>query len=172
MVSVYWHNQQIHDSVTSMQQELGWQTIQDRRNDPKLIIFFKIIQGLVAVPLPSYIERPTRFTRHMHLLSYRQIHTTANYYKFSFFPSAIVMWNNLPATTVFHPDLEGFRQSLPSPSAPWTPGNMFLSVFNLKSLHFTHTFIFLTFSLLTLLSCTDCAPVNNTRKGSLDSIDR
>jgi len=53
MVSVYWHNQQIHDSVTSMQQELGWQTIQDRRNDPKLIIFFKIIQGLVAVPLPS-----------------------------------------------------------------------------------------------------------------------
>ena len=112
------HNYSQYDSVNSMQQELGWQTLHDRRYDTKLIIFFKIIQGLVAVPLPSYIERPTRFTLHMHLLSYRQIHTTANYYKFSFFPSAIVMWNNLPATTVFHPDLEGFKQFLSSPSAP------------------------------------------------------
>ena len=91
-----------------MQQELGWQTIQDRRNDPKLIIFFKIIQGLVAVPLPSYIERqPDSLVTCTSSPTDRSI-PVANYYKFSFFPIAIVMWNNLAATTVLHPDLEGF----------------------------------------------------------------
>ena len=76
------HNYSPYDSVTSMQLELGWQTTQ---RDAKLIMFYKIVHGLVAVPVSSYIERPTRITRHMQPLSYHQIHTTANYYKFSFF---------------------------------------------------------------------------------------
>ena len=70
-------------------------------------------------------EQPMRITHHMHPLSYRQIHTTASYYKFSFFPSSVVTWNNLPAITVMQPELKGFKQSLLTPSASWILSEMF-----------------------------------------------
>ena len=49
------------------------------------------------------------YTRHMHSLSYRQIHTSGCYYKYSFFPASIVLWNKLPANLVLVPDLDSFK---------------------------------------------------------------
>ena len=49
------------------------------------------------------------YTRHMHSLSYRQIHTSVCYYKYSFFPACIVLWNKLPADLVLVPDLDSFK---------------------------------------------------------------
>lgn len=112
------HNYSRYDSVTSMQNELGWQTLQDRRNDSRLTIFYKIVYGLVAVPVPEYLERPVRMTRHMHPLSYRQIHTTANYFKYSFFPCTVVMWNSLPSAVALQPELQGFKRALHATHSP------------------------------------------------------
>ena len=56
----------------------------------KLLWYLEIIHGLVAIPMPPYFEQPMRSTRHSHPLALRQIHTKANYYKFSFFPSTVV----------------------------------------------------------------------------------
>ena len=47
--------------------------------------------------------------RHMHSLSYRQIHTSVCYYKYSFFPISIVLWNKLPADLVLVSDLDSFK---------------------------------------------------------------
>ncbi|KAH3693397.1 hypothetical protein DPMN_080829 [Dreissena polymorpha] len=46
----------------------------------------------------------------MHPLSFRQVHTSANYFKYSFFPYTIVLWNGLPASVVQQADLEGYKQ--------------------------------------------------------------
>ena len=41
-----------------------------------------------------FIFRKDSPTCHMHPLSFRQIHTSVCYYKYSFFPMTIVLWNN------------------------------------------------------------------------------
>jgi len=110
-----------YSSVTGMQTELGWQTLKDRRDLSRLTLFYKIVYGLVAISPPSYLERPMRMTRHMHPLSFRQVHTSANYFKYSFFPYTIVLWNSLPASVVQQADLEGFKRCLSPTLLPSRP---------------------------------------------------
>ena len=43
-------------SVTALLQELGWRTLEKRRADARLCLFYKIVYDLVAVPLPDYIQ--------------------------------------------------------------------------------------------------------------------
>ena len=64
--------------------------------------------GLVAIPLPPYFEQPLRMKRHNHSLALRQIYTAVNYFWFSFFPSAVIYWNRLPAQVVLLPTLGQF----------------------------------------------------------------
>ena len=98
-----------HNSVTHMLDKLGWRSLENRRYDSRLLMFYKIVHGLVAVPMPPYVTPPTRLTRHLHPLSFRQIPTPSNYYKFSFYPATIVLWNSLPANIVQAPTLDQFR---------------------------------------------------------------
>ena len=63
-------------SVTDMLSNLGWRSLENRRTDMRLALFYKIVYGLVAITLPSYFEHPEVYSRHMHSLSYRQIHTS------------------------------------------------------------------------------------------------
>ena len=46
-------------SVTQMQNQLGLRTLEQRRADARVIMLFKIIHGLVAIPLPQYFEQPS-----------------------------------------------------------------------------------------------------------------
>ena len=101
-------------SVTEMQNQLKLRTLEQRRADARVIMLFKIIHGLVAIPLPSYFEQPSRMTRHSHPLALRQIHTSANYYKYSFFPAAVVYWNRLPCSVVTLPTLDQFSVAVRS----------------------------------------------------------
>ena len=85
-------------SVTAIVNDLGWRTLEQRRADLRLCLFFKMVYGLVAVPLPDYIEQSNRISRYCHSMTFRQLHTSKEYYKHSFFPLAIVQWNALPET--------------------------------------------------------------------------
>ena len=98
-----------YSSVTDMLSNLGWRSLENRRTNTRLAMFYKIVYGLVAIPHPSYFEHPEVHTLHMHSLSYRQIHTSVYYYKYSFFPICIVVWNKLPADRVLVPDLDSFK---------------------------------------------------------------
>ena len=42
-------------SVSSLLHELDWQTLEERRSVARLCLFYKVVNGLVAVPLPDYI---------------------------------------------------------------------------------------------------------------------
>ena len=59
---------------------------------------------------PSKItSSPHRVSRYCHSMTFRQIHTNRNYYKYSFFPLAIVQWNALPESVASLQDLEAFK---------------------------------------------------------------
>ena len=92
-----------------MLSNIGWRSLENRRNNARLTMFYKIVYGLVAIPLPSYFVRPEVHTRHMHSVSYRQIHTSVCYYQYSFFPMSVVLWNKLPADLVLVSDLDSFK---------------------------------------------------------------
>ena len=104
-----------YDSVSDMLGDLGWRSLEDRCTDSRLCLFYKIVHGLVAVPLPPYVVHTQVFTRlsASHLLACRQIHTVADYYKYSF-PLPIVQWNRLPPSTALLPDIDSFRLAVSS----------------------------------------------------------
>ena len=96
-----------YDSVTKMQSHLGWGALDQRRTDARLCMLYKIMNGLVAVPLPTYFQQTTSSTRHglSHPLAIRQSHTSFSFYKYSFFPLAVWQWNRLPSNVEFLPTL-------------------------------------------------------------------
>ena len=97
---------------TDMLCELGWRSLANRRIDARMILLYKIIHGYVAIELPTYFERHIKYTRHMHPLVYKQIHTAVSYYQHSFYPASIVLWNRLPSEVVLLEDLDSFRNGV------------------------------------------------------------
>ena len=73
-------------SVSGMLETLGWWSLQQRRADARLCLFYKIIHGLVAIPLPDYVQPNTRISRYCHSMTFRQLQTSRDYYKYSFSP--------------------------------------------------------------------------------------
>ena len=73
-------------SVTEMLNKLGWRTLEQRRADARLCLFYKIVYGLVAVPLPDYVQYNNRISRYCHSMTFRQVSTSTDFYKYSFFP--------------------------------------------------------------------------------------
>ena len=90
------YNYSTYDTVSTMLDNLCWRSLENRRIDSRLFMFHRVIYGYVAIQIPPYFEKPQRFTRHMHPLSYRQIYTHAVYYQQSFYPATIVYGINSP----------------------------------------------------------------------------
>ena len=92
-------------SVTRIVQDLGWRTLDQRRADARLCLFYKIVHCLVAVPLPEYIQYSNRVSRYCHSMTFRQVSSSTDYYKYSFFPLAItpVTPGHVPTTLALRP---------------------------------------------------------------------
>ena len=99
-------------SVTSMLEHLEWETLEERRTKNQLFMFFKIIHGLVDIPAERYLTPASTRTRSNHSLKYRQIPTSSEYHKNSFFPNTVCLWNSLPATVAEAPGLVSFKREL------------------------------------------------------------
>ena len=99
-------------SVTKIVHDLGWHTLVQRRADARLCLFYKILHGLVAVPLPDYIQDSNRISRYCHSMTFRQVSTSTDYYKYSFSPLAIVQLNALPQSAACSQSLEVFKAAV------------------------------------------------------------
>ena len=99
-------------SVTSMLDHLEWETLESRRTKNQLIMFFKIVHGLVDIPADKYLTPASTRTRSRHSLKYRQIPTSSDYYKHSFFPQTVCLWNSLPAKVAEAASLVPFKPEL------------------------------------------------------------
>ena len=88
-----------------MLKQVDLKTLEERRADARVIMLHKVIHCLVAISLPSYFEHASAMTNHSknHPFPLRPIHTTATYYKFSFFPAAAKYWNQLIPCVVLCP---------------------------------------------------------------------
>ena len=71
-------------SVTQMLKSLAWRSLEQRRSDSRL---YNIIYVLVAIAMPSYVVHQLRIIlRNSHALGFRQIQTTVEYYRYTFYP--------------------------------------------------------------------------------------
>ena len=52
-----------HSSVTEMHRSLGWQSFENRRREARRVMVFKVVHGLVVVPLEWHIEKSFSRTR-------------------------------------------------------------------------------------------------------------
>ena len=83
-------------TVTRILSDLQWPTLQRRRQDARLYLLYRSIQGNIAVSLPSYITKQTRTTRHTHPQRFLQVRASTQTYQNSFFPRTVRDWNDLP----------------------------------------------------------------------------
>ena len=74
------------------------------RQEARLILFYKIINGLAQVPFEGVLVGAYKGTRRKHNMKFRQIGHTTSQYGQSFFPKTISAWNGLaeaPSLAVF-----------------------------------------------------------------------
>ena len=74
---------------------LGWTPLSQRRQETRLILFCKIINGLAQVPFEGVLVEAYKGTRRKHNMKFRQIGHPTNQYGQSFFPKTISAWNGL-----------------------------------------------------------------------------
>ena len=58
------------ESVTAMLNELGWHSLSKRREDARLILFYKIINNLAKVPNEHILVKSYEITLDKHYCSY------------------------------------------------------------------------------------------------------
>ena len=83
-------------SVSEMLHDLGWQSLDDRRQDQRLVLFYKIINGLASVETEDILTPADSRTRKNHSFKFKHLQANCDSYRYSFFPATISSWNNLP----------------------------------------------------------------------------
>ena len=101
-------------SVSSMLEDLQWESLQSRRMKSQLTMFYNIINNLVDIPANDYLSFSGSRTRSSHCYKIRQFRVSSNTFKYSFFPRTVVLWNTLPASVAEAPCLVSFKEELSS----------------------------------------------------------
>ena len=99
-------------SVTDILNNLRWKSLQQRRQDARLTLIYKIKNNLVHLDNNNRLTPPGRLTRHKHENSFHIPFSGQDYRKNSFFPRTIVDWNNLPNDIAEASSLMAFKTSL------------------------------------------------------------
>ena len=91
--------------MTSMLNELQWDSLESRRTKNQLTMLYKMTNNLIDIHPVQYLTPGSTRTRSNHSLQYQQISTITNCYKYSFFSRTIPVWNYLPAPAADAPTL-------------------------------------------------------------------
>ena len=132
-------------SISNLLSDLGWESLQARRTKHKLIIFYKIINGLTPEYLQSLIPPMVQNTTSYNLRNssdLRNIQARTNIFYNSFLPSTIRAWNELPEETKTVPSVASFKYRLnrdllkPPPPPPPNTSTAALALVRLCMLDF------------------------------------
>ena len=82
--------------VTDMLEDLSWETLEARRAKSQVTMLFKITHGLVDIPAAGFVTPVSTRTRAHHSMKLRQISTSSDTFKNSFFSCTIPLLNSLP----------------------------------------------------------------------------
>ena len=102
-------------SLNKLYIESGWDTLQQRRQNHKIIQFHKMTFGHTPIHiqkliLPKICESYRHNTRNSENLS--QIRCRSNLYERSFLPSTTILWNNLPNEIKTNPSISNLKRFL------------------------------------------------------------
>ena len=98
-------------SATAMLRDLNWETLAQRRLKAQVTMKYKTANGLVCIQ-PTELIPSNYSTRSQSKGGFRQLATTSNYYKYSFYPTAILAWNSLPTEITRVGTIDQFRVNL------------------------------------------------------------
>ena len=99
-------------SVSAMLQLMDWPTLETRRQANRLTVFYKAVNGLIAIPLDQ-LAHPSRVTRQSSLhQTYIQLTSHCDAYKFSYFPRTVKSWNSLSEAVRNKPSVDSFRLAI------------------------------------------------------------
>ena len=99
------------ESVTQMLEQLTWTPLSKRRENSRLILFYKIINNLAVVP-HSCLEKADVRTRKKHSQKFRHIGYNIDPYGQSFIPNCISAWNGLAKDIAEANTLDIFKTNL------------------------------------------------------------
>ena len=99
-------------SVTAMMSKLKWDSLQSRRQDNKVTLLYKLVNGLVEAPDCKTSLRTTSVKTRGHQTKLFVPRSSTDAHRFSFIPSAIRLWNDLPASVASAADLTSFKNGL------------------------------------------------------------
>jgi hypothetical protein len=105
-------NYQRESSVTDMLTKLQWEPLQHRRLTFRLVMLYRIVNEIVAIPITTLLTPVPYQSRHTHQYTFQLYQCNNNYYKYSFFPRTITQWNSLPDTAVSATTLDAFKAAL------------------------------------------------------------
>ena len=87
-------------SVSKMMKELKWQPLSEHRRDQRLLLLYKIVYGLVAIPADSLFQFKNRPPRTQHSKSINVLSCDTDLYKNPFVPATIKDRNSLTTQTI------------------------------------------------------------------------
>lgn len=96
-------------SVTDMLKKLEWETLETRRRNARLVMFYKIHYSHVSIKMPLKPKKRKTPSRHENTLAYEIPPSKIDIHKFSFFPRTSREWNTMKEETVNIQSLESFK---------------------------------------------------------------
>ena len=95
-----------------MMNELGWKPLNERRKEQRLVLLFKIVNDLVAIPADNNIEYNQRPSRTSNSKQIKVPSATTEIYKLYFFPKTVNDWNTLTESAVSSKTVKGFKAAI------------------------------------------------------------
>ena len=109
-------------SVSEMLHDLGWQSLDGRRQDQRLVLFYKIINGLALVETEDILTPADSRTRKNHSFKFKHLQANCDSHRYSFFSSHYFeleqpsIWNTTYKSLAFFIEkvdsVEGFKLKL------------------------------------------------------------
>ena len=98
-------------TVTQLMVDLGWQSLSTRRRIARVTMFYKMVNGLVAIDPSNYVTKATRQTRG-NGQKYQTARWNVTAWRDSFFPTTVKDWNELPTSVVNCATLDSFKNAV------------------------------------------------------------
>ena len=106
-------------SIRNLYNEICWETLEKRRINHKLILFYKMYNNLTPDYLSSLVPSSLNEVSHYNLRNANDVQTiNARTASYSFLPSVIREWNNIPDNDKYVDSVDSFKRQISRNKTP------------------------------------------------------
>ena len=113
-------------TVTTLLNDLKWQSLEERRKAARLTMMYKIVNEEIDIPSDRYLTPVTRLSRHNNSKSFIPHQTRLQSHRHSFFPRTIPEWNAFDLKHLFKLQVSKSSKQLYNYSNQQTPAQAWL----------------------------------------------